>query len=183
MRLITCAVATIVLWLVTLPAAFAHDDVVGTSPNSGGQMTQLPAEVRVEFAEPPTFGIGSVTGPAGQVLRAGEVQVDGTELIIPVRPNSGLGTYEVEFRATSADGHSIAEAFTFEVIQQVASPSTPSAPSPEVTSKVDAAADADSPAPKGGGPGTWLWAGLVGGAGIAVSVLLRRAASRPRNAR
>lgn len=139
MRWIACACAAIALGLITPTAAFAHDDILGASPNNGAQMTRVPEEVRVEFAEPPTSGFGSIAGPAGQALRDGEAKVIGTELVIPIRPDAGLGGYEVEFRATSTDGHPITGTLSFEVIQQATTDSTPGAPSPEATSKVGAA--------------------------------------------
>ncbi len=184
MRWIACACAAIALGLITPTAAFAHDDILGASPNNGAQVTRVPEEVRVEFAEPPTSGFGSIAGPAGQALRDGEAKVIGTELVIPIRPDAGLGGYEVEFRATSTDGHPITGTLSFEVIQQSTSSLTPGAPSPEATSKVGVAADAGSPTSKDDGASTWLWVGSAVGIGMAVvGLLLARAVSRARSAR
>ena len=182
MRLVAYAVAVVVLGLVAPSAAFAHDDVVGTSPSNGDQVTQAPGAVRVEFAERPTSGFGSITGPGGQDLSRGKARVDASELVIPMRPATELGTYTVEFRVTSTDGHSTTGNLSFELIQEVAPPPTSAAPSPEELA--DADAEPGAPASEDDGSSAWLWAGLAGGVGVAVvALLVARAVSRAKSDR
>lgn len=180
MRWVAYAVAAIMLGLIVPPAAFAHDDVVGTSPGNGDQVTQVPDEVRIEFVERPRWGSGSITGPAGQELSRGEARIDGFELVIPMRPVTELGTYAVDFRVTSNDGHSISGTLGLELIQQATQTPTPAEPSPQAATDEDA--DSESPAADDDGSSAWLWAGLAGGVGVAVvALLVARAASRARS--
>ena len=99
--------------------AFAHAQLLGTSPTSGAVVATPPADVVLTFGEavqaPPTAievysGAGQLvrTGPVGHPAgRADQVQV--------ALPPSLKGTYIVSWRVISADTHPVQGAFTFSV--------------------------------------------------------------------
>lgn len=80
MRGIALGVLMTAFGLVVAPTALAHDDVIGTSPNNGDQLTSAPAEVRIQFSAGarPQSGEGSITGPEGNSVRPGPAKVEGT---------------------------------------------------------------------------------------------------------
>ena len=167
-------VTTVVLlgWIMSA-GAFAHDDVIATSPSNGGQVVEVPEDVRVEFAEPPASGSGSIIGPAGREF-GGKPVVTGTELVIPMRSGAAPGNYRVEFRGRSTDGHRLSGTMTFEVISPPTSGSAQEGSLPEPATNAGAPADAESPAARRGGFPAWLPVGLVGIGVVAVGILLSR---------
>lgn len=174
MRRVACFIAVIMLrlmfGLIAPPPAFAHDDVVATSPSNGEQVTEVPEEVRIDLADTPGSGAGSVTGPDGQASRVGRVRIAGKTLVITIRPTTALGTYTVEFRMLSADGHPTSGTLSFEVVKQSASDAaSPASDSPTT-------ANANASATRGGGVSevslAWLWAAIAGGGGLAALRLL-----------
>ncbi|HEY3810254.1 MAG TPA: copper resistance protein CopC [Acidimicrobiales bacterium] len=99
--------------------AFAHAQLLGTSPSNGAIVATAPADAVLTFGEtvqaPPTAieiynanGQRLVTGPVGHPAGRG----DQVEVALP----AGLkGTYVVSWRVISADTHPVQGAFTFSV--------------------------------------------------------------------
>jgi copper transport protein len=99
--------------------AFAHAQLLGTSPTSGAVLTSAPSLVLLTFGEavqaPPTaievFSAGGqrvATGPVGHPAgRPDQVEA--------ALPTSLKGTYIVSWRVISADTHPVEGAFTFSV--------------------------------------------------------------------
>ncbi len=99
--------------------AFAHAQLLGTSPASGAVLTSPPAHVVLTFGEavqaPPTAI--EVFSAAGQQLRTGPAghppgRPDQVEVTLP---SSLHGTYVVSWRVISADTHPVQGAFDFSV--------------------------------------------------------------------
>jgi copper transport protein len=99
--------------------AFAHAQLLGTSPASGAVLTSPPAQVVLTFGEavqaPPTAI--EVFSAAGQQVRTGPVghppgRPDQVEVTLP---RSLKGTYVVSWRVISADTHPVQGAFDFSV--------------------------------------------------------------------
>ncbi|MPV48971.1 hypothetical protein GCG21_02880 [Pseudactinotalea sp. HY160] len=126
MRLIRVPARTIVLLasafaaaLLLLPLlgapALAHSALTGAVPGEGDQLASTPGEVTLTFNEDIT-DLGTeviVTGPNGDILSAGKVEVEGptiTQRLVSSRP---AGAYTVTWRAVSADGHPISGEYTF----------------------------------------------------------------------
>lgn len=97
------------------PAANAHDGLVGSNPESGASVEELPAAVELTFSSVPS-GIGS----AVEILDAdGENWADGDVSIVdrvasqPVRAGAPAGDYTVNWRVVSSDSHPIEGTFAF----------------------------------------------------------------------
>lgn len=166
MRCVAVGIAVIVFGPMSAPVALAHDDVVGTSPSNGAQLTAAPDEVRIEFSPDanPRSGTGSITGPKGNTYQAGEARIDGTTLVIPMRPTTTVGRYAVDFRTTSSDGHPVTGSITFEFV----APTTPeTTPTPSTGVAPGPTTDATDSAPM------WPWVIVVGVIGVGTVGLLR----------
>ncbi len=178
MRWVGYVATTVLLGLLVPTAAFAHDEVVGTSPRNGEEVAALPEEVRIDLGERPRSGSGSVTGPNGQELRRGEVEIDARTLVIPVRSAARRGIYEIEFRAVSRDGHPVVGSLSFALVRQRTASPSPSGEQPldplenqERTDSNDAGGDDAA--------STVSWIGLVVAAGAAIAgVVIAGARSR-----
>lgn len=171
MRRAATGVLVIVFWVLAAPVALAHDDVIGTSPRNGDQLTSAPAEVRIRFSADasPRSGKASITGPRGNSVAAGPAKVEGSTLVIPMRPTTVAGRYAVKFRTLSSDGHPVAGSITVELVitKTPATSPTPSTAAPRPAT--DAAVDAP----------VWPWLAVAGLAGLAVAAIaLVRKASR-----
>lgn len=166
MRCVAVGIAVIVFGLTSAPVALAHDDVVGTSPSNGAQLTSAPHEVRIEFSPDasPRSGTASVTGPTGNTYQAGEASIEGTSLVIPIRPTTTLGRYTIDFRMVSADGHPVTGTLTFELVEQTTPATTPTPPTGAAPGST---ADATEGAPM------WPWVIVVGVVGLGTAGLLR----------
>ena len=152
--------------------AYAHDELVSSSPASSQTVPHVPAAIALTFEEAPVaMGIRVVvTGPAGPVQQ-GAPKLTGDTVTQDLQGGAPAGAYQVEWRVTSDDGHPVSGSFTFTA--QAAGAATSSAP-------------ADLPvAPPGSHGGIWLLAGLL--AAVTVGLLmwhrsrLRQSSSPTRN--
>lgn len=170
MRRVVLGVVTLAFWVVAAPAAFAHDDVLGTSPGNGEELTAVPPEVRIRFSDEsrPRSGKATVTGPGGASVAAGPARVHGSQLVIPVRATTAPGRYSVEFSSVATDGHPVTGSLSFTLVMPRSSTS------PTTTAPRPTAGGADD------GASWWPW--LAGGAGVAalgaVTIALVRRAAR-----
>jgi copper transport protein len=99
--------------------AFAHAQLLGTSPASGAVLTSPPAEVVLTFGESvqaPPAAI-EVYSAAGQQVRTGPVghPRGRADQVLVSLPQSMRGTYVVSWRVISADTHPVQGAFSFSV--------------------------------------------------------------------
>jgi methionine-rich copper-binding protein CopC len=115
-------VAVVVLAVGLALAAFAgagpasaHATRVATDPVENTELTQAPSRVSAMFSEAlqPAFAAMTVVGPDGNLWSSGDPQVDGAVLSVGVRPLGPAGTYTVNYRVTSADGHVVSGAWSF----------------------------------------------------------------------
>jgi copper transport protein len=117
MMAVIVAVLGVIGWSVS--PALAHAELTSTDPVSGSVLDAPPDAVTLSFSEAIDIGLGAVrlfdgrgrsvdvgaaTHPDG---RASEVRID-----VPDLPN---GSYVVDWRVVSADGHPIRGAFMFQV--------------------------------------------------------------------
>ncbi len=95
--------------------AGAHAARIATDPAENAVLTQAPARVSATFNEAmqPQFAAMTVVGPDGNLWSAGEPKVDGAVVSVDVRPLGPPGTYTVNYRATSADGHVVSGSWSF----------------------------------------------------------------------
>lgn len=104
------------LALLGAAPASAHAQLVETDPADGERLDQAPASVELTFNEH-IEQIGSqvvITDAGGTEVQDGDPQIDGptlTQDLIDERPE---GSYTVQWRVVSADGHPVSGEFTFE---------------------------------------------------------------------
>jgi len=89
--------------------ALAHARLVKATPADGAALSQAPTVVVLAFNEAPEleFSKVSVVGPEGKVL-VEQVPLQGGDrnsLKIPLSPPLAAGTYTVQYRILSVDGH------------------------------------------------------------------------------
>jgi methionine-rich copper-binding protein CopC len=95
------------------PAA-AHDVLEETSPKDGSTVAVTPSEVTLTFDQV-AFAVGSqvlVNGPSGNVA-VGPVRIVDRVVHEAIQPGAPAGSYTVEWRVTSADGHPVSGKFGF----------------------------------------------------------------------
>lgn len=140
------------------PAA-AHAGLLSSNPASRAELETMPPEVRLTFNEPmnrPSYV--TVTSPDGTVVAEGEGAVDGADVVQQVDDPRQAGTYRVDYRVISADGHPVEGALEFDVTTGDA---VESGPVEQVTSS------------------TWWWVALVTLPWLALgALLLQRRRSR-----
>ncbi len=96
-------------------AASAHAWRVSAEPADNAALTTGPARVSATFNErlQTTFAAMTVVGPDGNVWSTGEPAVQGAVVGIGLRPLGPAGTYTVNYRVTSADGHVVSGSWSF----------------------------------------------------------------------
>lgn len=132
--------AIVVLGAVALvgaaPAA-AHAARISTEPAADASLEQGPPLVSAVFNEQlqTSFAAMTVVGPDGNLWSTDTVRVSGPTASVDLRPLGPVGAYTVNYRVTSADGHVVSGAWSFQLT--VAGSGTPGPP-------VAAAADDDA---------------------------------------
>jgi len=129
-------VAISLVGLLFLPAssAFAHAQITSTSPVQGAELTEVPAEVMVEFdgnltvIEDLSINVLKVFDQSGKQIDDGKTLVGGARLTVGIIDRSETGTFRVTYRVVSEDGHPVEDEFRFSVL---ASPVTN--PGPEAS--------------------------------------------------
>ncbi len=100
---------------LTAGAASAHAARVSVEPADNATVGTAPLWVSATFNEDlqTTFAAMTVVGPDGNLWSAGSPQVRGTVVSVGVRPLGPVGSYTVNYRVTSADGHVVAGSWSF----------------------------------------------------------------------
>lgn len=155
--------------------ALAHDGLVSTTPAAGTTVTEGPDSLELDFTgEPLPLGtVVAVTGPDGSPVSSGEAEIRGTTVVQPIDDDVADGTYRVEWRSTSSDGHPLSGTFDFTVAEGDAA-AAPAAPSP---ASADAPSDTAVAETDEGIAPVWPAAGavvLVGLGAVTVTRLRRR---------
>ncbi|AGB26385.1 uncharacterized protein, copper resistance protein CopC-like protein [Mycobacterium sp. JS623] len=97
--------------------ASAHATRLATDPVENTELTTAPQKVSATFNEPlqPTFAAMTVVGPDNNLWSMGDPQVDGAIISVGLRPLGPSGTYTVNYRVTSADGHVVSGSWSFKL--------------------------------------------------------------------
>ncbi|OBG41050.1 copper resistance CopC family protein [Mycobacterium sp. E3198] len=108
--------------------AHAHAARVATEPADNAVLTVGPDRVSATFNErlQTAFAAMTVVGPDANVWSTGEPTVQGAIVAIGLRPLGPAGTYTVNYRVTSADGHVVSGSWSFRLT--VAGTGTPGPP-------------------------------------------------------
>jgi copper resistance protein C len=123
-------------------AASAHAARVASDPAENAELSRSPQQVTATFNEAlqQEFAAMTVVGPDGNLWSTGDPHVEGAVLSVGLRPLGPSGTYTVNYRVTSADGHVVSGSWSFRLT--VASSGTPGPP-------------ASATNPSGGGVPVW----------------------------
>ena len=110
-----CAGVMFMIATLTAPAAAAHATRIATDPAADAALTAGPQRVSATFNEQlqTTFAAMTVVGPDGNLWSAGEPAVQGAVVGIALRALGPAGTYTVNYRVTSADGHVVSGSWSF----------------------------------------------------------------------
>ena len=109
-----------VVWLLLLCApAFAHAKLVDAFPNDGDALSEPPGQLRLRFDEPVEAEFSPVEVYDEQNRRVDEdnarVDPEAPELVVVDLERLTEGSYTVEYRVTSIDGHVIDGEYGFSV--------------------------------------------------------------------
>lgn len=123
--LVTCLL--LVCCLVMPQWASAHAYIVKASPGENEILVAAPERLTLEFNESlqTAFYDIKITGPDGTQADDGKVQIDVDRphiLETGLRAGLGNGTYAVNWKAVSADGHPIQGAYVFHIGEPSGSP-------------------------------------------------------------
>ncbi len=138
--------------------AAAHAARIASDPAENASLSQSPSKVSATFNEAmqPQFAAMTVVGPDGDLWSTGEPEVNGAIISVGVRPLGPSGSYTVNYRATSADGHVVSGSWSFQLT--VAGTGTPGPPAAEAAGPPAADASGDSE----GTGGIPVWPFFVG---------------------
>ena len=154
--------------------AWAHDELIGSSPAAGSEVDALPTEITLTFSGVLLDEAGAtqivVTDASGADITGGDPVLDGTKVTQPLAATPAPGVVTVVWRVVSSDGHPVSDQFTFTVGAGGAATSTATfTPLPGPDNR-DIGVQGDF---------TWLWivpgVVLVGAAGALVAVLMAKA--------
>ncbi len=155
------AVAALILGLLagalaSAGAASAHATRIASDPAENAELTQPPPRVSATFNEPmsPQFAAMTVIGPDGTQVTDGEPDVAGAVISVGVRAGGPAGSYTVNYRATSADGHVVSGSWSYRLIAAA----TGAAPPPTTSATPEATAAAPAADPAADGLPMWLFA-------------------------
>ncbi len=109
------ATSLIVVAVAGAGVASAHATRVSTDPVENAELSQGPQKVSATFNEAlqPEFVAMTVVGPDGNLWSTGDPKVEGAVTSVGVRPLGPSGTYTVNYRVTSADGHVVSGSWPF----------------------------------------------------------------------
>ncbi|MEE6178156.1 copper resistance CopC family protein [Mycobacterium sp. 050134] len=116
-RLAVAAWVGALLALATLsaPSASAHAARIAADPADNAALASGPPRASATFNErlQTAFAAMTVVGPDGNVWSTGEPSVQGAIVSVDLRPLGPAGTYTVNYRVTSADGHVVSGSWSF----------------------------------------------------------------------
>lgn len=173
-------VALCALFVSAPSAAFAHDELIGSTPASDEILETGPTEIDLRFSADPLEGAGAteviVVSPSGSEVQQGDPVLDRNGVVQGLSGADERGTYTVLWRIVSSDGHPISGELLFsvgETSEPAALPTAGDAASGETEGSNSAAGGADLTA-------VWIIIGivLVGLGGALVAVLMVRARGR-----
>ncbi|MDT5314582.1 MAG: copper resistance protein [Mycobacterium sp.] len=130
---LACAVF-VTLALAGAGTASAHAIRMAADPAPDSSVAVGPPRASATFNEQlqPDFAAMTVVGPDGNLWSTGDAQIKGAVASVALRPLGPTGRYTVNYRVTSADGHVVNGAWSFDLT--VAGTGTPG---PKVAQSAD----------------------------------------------
>ena len=114
------------IFLLTPLPAHAHAELISSTPAASSHLSILPTKIVLLFGEDLSDLAGAsaviVSDPSGEEISNGPSEVSASSLTRELNSSTAVGTYHVDFRVLSEDGHPVAGQFDFflhkpEVIQ------------------------------------------------------------------
>lgn len=131
---LAAAIGALLAVLAAASPAQAHNQFVGSTPETGATVTEAPMAITLEFTEAidDRFTELAVTGPDGQAIEIGEPSASGDTLTAEAEFTAS-GEHTIGYRVMSNDGHPVEGEIVFTVDLPAEptpsnSPSTPSEP-------------------------------------------------------
>ena len=129
-------VALALVGSVGTATAWAHAARIAADPAEHAVLTVGPATVSATFNEPlqTAFAAMTVVGPDANLWSTGKPHVQGTILRVDVQPLGPAGTYSVNYRVISADGHPVSGSWSFDLtVPGTGKPGPPAPPADSTT--------------------------------------------------
>jgi methionine-rich copper-binding protein CopC len=170
---LTAAAAAALVTVVALPLpASAHSELVDSTPKAGSVLAEAPRQVELVFNEPVQDQGSSivVTLDGTTVSDSKTFTTQNTTASVQLDGAGDPGTYVVEYRVVSEDGHIVDETFSYSV---QGSPNSTGTTAPAPTSDQDS--DESS--------GTVVWVLGAGAIGLVLVAALIAVAMRGRRGR
>ncbi|MEV1294600.1 copper resistance CopC family protein [Pseudonocardia sp. NPDC049635] len=158
--------------------AWAHTELESSTPAENAEVAQAPSEITLTFSEnvPADTAEIAVLGPDGTDHAGGPATgADGT-LTVPLQPLGAAGSYTIEYRVVSDDGHPVSGTIPFVLTQAGPGAATADAATAAPTTSAAAPAAAEDSGDGGDGAPVWPWvllAVVVLGGGAAVALRRR----------
>lgn len=114
-RALAAVIAAFVLVGLGAGGASAHNSLRSTDPADGSTVTVVPSQLTLTFDQP-ALAIGTeiaVLAPDGSLVSAGEPVLVDSSVSQPIEGELPAGTYTVQWRVTSADGHPLSGELSF----------------------------------------------------------------------
>ncbi len=169
MRRVGAIIAGLLALLIPAAPALAHAQLIGMMPAVGSTVITAPDHVVLRFGETmqPLGSSVVVLDPSGAEVQTDELLVKGPTITVGLERISQPGTYRVEYRVLSTDGHVVTDARSF-----VFAPASGS-PAPAPVGRATRDVDLDPP-PSGGWLAFATAALLLGAVAVTVLVIRRR---------
>lgn len=112
------AIIVLTLSLFQVEGALGHTSVSATTPEYKSTLTEMPVEISIEFTDT-LMVLGdkevntiSLTSPSGEKIKTDLSTVSGNKISVKLADESYIdGTYLVEYRVVSADGHPVSGSY------------------------------------------------------------------------
>jgi methionine-rich copper-binding protein CopC len=160
----------------TVPAS-AHTELVSSTPARNAKVASL-TEVRLVFSEHVTRAQVQIRDAHGGTHQTGAATVRDATVTQQVATGLTAGTYTVDYRVVSADGHPVEESLPFAITEtaQAGNGPDPSASAGASVKAADGQAAGGEQAAGSSGSANWftVGAGLLAGIGIGMAMVIFR---------
>ncbi len=164
MRLITGLLFMLISVLMIPTPAQAHTALESSNPEDGAKLTAVPERIVLSFTDqiggPAEVGSEAVVVVDGKVANW-PVKISGRTVTLSAPQGATGGSYEVNYRVISADGHPVSGSVKFQV--DSASPTPATTPTPSANA---------SPAASSTSTGSVLTSPLLLGVGVAAVAVI-----------
>ena len=104
--------------LLVVPG-MVHNHLVKSDPAAGARLASSPSQIKLWFAERPEIPLTSITLIRDDSVRVGTIKALATSdtlvVVAPISSQLVPGTYQVNWRTASGDGHAIRGTFGFSI--------------------------------------------------------------------